>query len=47
MVKLFIMKEPRKYPMERIVSSISGAGELDSHIKNNEIGPPSHTIHKT
>lgn len=27
------MKEPRIYPVERIVSSISGAGELDSHIK--------------
>lgn len=31
---------------ERTVSSMSSAGKLDSHMKNNEIGALSYIIHK-
>ena len=35
-----------KHNRERIVSSINGAGKMDIHLDNNEVGPLSYTIHK-
>ena len=39
-------KEARKYNGEKIVSSINGAGKLDSHMEKNEIRTFSNTTYK-
>ena len=46
MVTISLIKEVKIYNGEKTVSSISGAGKLDSYMQNNEIRMLPHTIHK-
>ena len=43
---LFLTEEVRIYSGAKIVSSISGAGKLDSYMYKNEIRTLPNTIHK-
>ena len=43
---LFLTKEARVYNGAKTVSSINGAGKLDSYMKKNEIRTLSNTINK-
>ena len=42
----FMTKEVSIYNGKKTLSLINGLGKLDSYMKNNKIGPLSHTIYK-